>query len=78
MSQDHALPAADEEAAGELNKDAVSVLMKVPWAARLARPDLTRPTCKLASKIQEWSRNDDKRVRRMVEYMNLSWNHKLK
>ena len=57
---DGTLLPADDEIVGEVREDAASVLMKVLWAARLARPDLTRPTCKLASKGQSWTKNDDK------------------
>ena len=60
----------NEEVVGELGEDAASVLMKNLWAARLARPDLSRPTCKLATKVHKWSKNDDRRIRRLMEYMN--------
>ena len=52
--------------------------MKNLWLARLARPDLIRPVCKLATKIQKWSRNDDRRLKRMMEYMNSTINQKLR
>ena len=37
--------------------------------ARLARPDLQRAVCKLASHVSKWTRNDDRRVKRLMEYM---------
>ena len=60
----------NDDAAGELGDAASSVLMKVLWAARLARPDLSRPVGKMASHVQKWSRNDDRRLKRLIEYMN--------
>ena len=70
------LPEGEEER-GELGTHAASILMKVLWAARLARPDLSRPTNKLTTKVQNWSRNDDKRTRRLIEYMQSTKNYTL-
>ena len=61
------LSANDEEAKGELSEGACSVLMKALWLARLARPDLNKIIADLATHINTWSRNDDKRVRRLYE-----------
>ena len=54
---------------GALMEEASSILMKILWASRLCRPDLGRATCKLATRVHCWSANDDKRLRRLVEYM---------
>ena len=52
--------------------------MKNLWVARLARPDLCRPTQKLATRVTKWTRNDDKRLRRLMEYMNTTQGATLK
>ena len=72
-----ALLPVNDESKGDLGMSAASILMKVLWAARLAHPDLSRPTCKLTSNVQKWSVNDDKRLRRLIEYMNLSQDYVL-
>ena len=59
----------NEDVKGELGAEAASILMKNLWAARLARPDLSRPTSKLTTKLHSWSSNDDRRLRRLMEYM---------
>jgi len=64
------LPAADEEVKGQLAGSACSVLMKSLWLARLARPDSAKPIGDLATHIQKWSVNDDRRVYRLVCYLN--------
>ena len=40
---------------GHLASVACSLLMKVLWAARLARPDLLRAVIHLATKITKWT-----------------------
>ena len=52
--------------------------MKDLWGARLARPDLIRAVCRLASKVTKWTRNDDRRLRRLAEYMETTKGYKLK
>ena len=68
---------ADEEARGELAGGACSVLMKGLWLARLARPDLNKAITDLATHIHKWSRNDDKRARRLYEYINTTKHYRL-
>ena len=46
------LPHADECEPGEAKGPACSVLMKGLGLARLSRPDMINPICKLASKVQ--------------------------
>ena len=74
---DGSLSFADEEARGELAGGACSVLMKALWLARLARPDLNKAIADLATHIHKWSRNDDKRVRRLYEYINATKHYRL-
>lgn len=61
---------ADECDPGEVNAQACSILMKALWLARLARPDILRPICQLASRIQSWSRAQDKKLFRLICYLN--------
>ena len=71
------LPEADECTRGELSGDACSILMKDLWLARLSRPDIQRQIFELATKVQCWSRNDDRRVHRLMCYMASSSSHRL-
>ena len=54
---------------GELSGAACSLLMKQLWLARLSRPDLQQAICYLATHVTIWSRNDDKRVKRIIDYI---------
>ena len=55
---------------GTLHGKAASVLMKLLYIARLARPDLLRAIIFLAADICRWSRAHDIALRRVVEYCN--------
>lgn len=68
---------ADEEAKGELSGGACSVLVKALWLARLARPDLNKAITDLATHINKWSRNDNKRVRRLYECIHTTKHYRL-
>jgi hypothetical protein len=74
---DGSLPAADDDVRGELAGNACRVLMKALWLARLARPDSQKPICDLATHLQSWSRNDDKRLYRLICYLNSSVKYRL-
>ena len=71
------LPASDEEK-GELESSACSILMKNLWAALLARPCIMRAVCRLAGRVSKWTRNDDRRLKRLMEYIAGSKNYMLK
>ena len=71
------LPANDEEK-GELESSACSIRMKNLWAARLARPCIMRAVCRLAGRVSKWTRNDDRRLKRLMEYIAGSKNYMLK
>ena len=68
---------SDDDITGDLASCCCSILMKLLWLARLARPDLLRPVCELASKITKWTRNCDKEVFRLVCYVNSSLSYRL-
>ena len=69
------LPAADDETRGQLTESAARILMKVLWLARLSRPDLLVASTTLASHVCSWSKNDDRRVHRLVGYILNSVDH---
>jgi len=74
---DGSITEQDEETKGELSEKCCSVLMKALWLARLARPDVIKPIGDLATHIQKWSRGDDKRLYRLICYLNGSRNFRL-
>lgn len=52
----------EAEGAGQLAKVAASILMGVLFAAGMARFDLLRVTCRLATRITKWTKKDEKRL----------------
>lgn len=58
-----------EEAEGQLASSASSILMKLMWIARLARPDVLRATTWLATKIHSWGRACDSHLHRVMCYL---------
>ena len=71
------LLAADDDVKGQLSGVACAILMKDLWLGRLARPDLQKPIGDLSSKVTCWTRNDDKKLHRLMCYLNTSVNHAL-
>ena len=59
-----------ESNTGELKPIAARIIMKVFYAARLARWDLLRAIGMLATRITKWDRWDDKRLHRLMCYVN--------
>ena len=55
---------------GELSSSCCSVIMKALWLARLARPDCLRPIIHLATKVSCWTRNDDRKLYRLMCYIS--------
>ena len=73
-----ALPTASEkETAGRLQPIASKVLMKILFAARMARWDLLRATQSLASRVTKWSPDCDLGLHRLVCYINSSLDTKM-
>ncbi len=56
----------------QLNQYAAKILMKLLYAARYARFDLLRPICGLAQFITKWDERCDKRLYRLMCYVNSS------
>ena len=68
-----ARPTLDEnEKPGRLQPIASKVLMKILFAARMARFDLLRATQSLASRVTKWSAECDIALHRLVAYINCS------
>ena len=60
------LPVANDETRGQLTESAARILMKILWLARLSRPDLLVAVTTLVSHVCSWSKDDDRRVHRLV------------
>jgi len=74
---DGSLLEGDDEERGELSDSACALLMKALWLARLARPDCQKPIGDLATHIQRWNKNDDKRLYRLICYLVSSKEYRL-
>ena len=48
--------------------------MKDLWLSRLGRPDVAKAIGNLAKRVSCWSRNDDKRLRRLMDYLHTTTN----
>jgi len=62
--------AAADEKPGLLQSVAASIVMKILWSARIARPDISRAVCSLARRISKWSTEDDRDLFYLVSYLN--------
>ena len=56
---------------GALTFVACSLLMKVLWAARLARPDLLRAVNHLATTVTKWTSKSDSMMCRLMGYIQI-------
>ena len=65
-----ARPKEEDEKSGMLQPIASKVLMKILFAARMARYDLLRATQSLASRVTKWSEGCDIGLHRLVSYIN--------
>ena len=63
---------SEKEPVGRLQPIASKVLMKILFAARMARYDLLRATQALASRVTKWSQECDDALHRLVSYINCS------
>ncbi|MFM7979691.1 MAG: hypothetical protein ACKPKO_10280, partial [Candidatus Fonsibacter sp.] len=68
----------DESASADVSSDmdigtlasvACSLLMKVLWAARSARPDLLRAVNHIATKVTKWTSTCDSMIQRLMGYI---------
>ncbi|CAK8988698.1 unnamed protein product [Durusdinium trenchii] len=67
---DSLLTQEDYEVEGQVSAKASSVLMKLLWLTRLARPDLAYAVGSLATQVTRWSKNSDKQLFRLVSYLH--------
>ena len=67
----------DEVPKGELAPHAASVLMKLLYAARIARFDLLRSINMLARNVTKWSKQDDVRLHHLMCYVQSTKSKKL-
>ena len=67
----------DEMPKGELAPHAASVLMKLLYAARIARFDLLRSINMLARNVTKWSKQDDVRLHHLMCYVQSTKGKKL-
>ena len=74
---DHQLQPEDFEEEGHLAKDAAKIIMEALYGARLVRFELLRPICSSARNVTKWDRACDKRLRRLMCYINQTHDHAL-
>ena len=68
----------ESETKGALAPFAARVLMKILFAARVARYDLLRAVQGLAARVTKWSTACDKALHRLICYIHSTLDHKLK
>ena len=51
--------------------------MKALWLGRLARPDIVKPINDLATKVQSWTRGEDKKLLRLIQYIHATPHYRL-
>ena len=68
---------ANGEPRGKLHPIAASMLMKVLYTARMARPDLLRAINRLACNITKWTMMDDIKLHRLMSYIKKSLSDRL-
>ena len=68
-------PGSESLSRGSLAPHAASVLMKLLYAARIARFDLLRSINALAGNVTKWTKDDDARLHHLLCYVNskLNW-----
>ena len=60
----------DLSQAGDLQKDASRILMRMLWLSRLSRPDLSFIVTRLASRVASWTKFEDRQLHRCISYVN--------
>ena len=74
---DHQLKPEDFEEEGYLSKDAAKITMKALYGAGLVRFELLWPICSSARNVTRWNRACDKRLHRLMCYINQTEDHSL-
>ena len=71
---EHALTDSDYEARGDLADVAAKIVLKVLYLAHVTRPDLLWTVNSLAREVTKWTRASDKRLFRLICYLESSKN----
>lgn len=66
----------DPEEGGTLDETAASIIMSVMFAASFARAVLLRATCHLSTSLHYWDEYCDKKLLRLVSYINCTLKHR--
>ena len=74
---DHQLSPEEFETEGLLSKDAATIVMKCLYGARFVRFDLLWPIRNLARKASKWTKACDRRLYRLMCYLNSTLDHSL-
>ena len=69
--------AASEPTSKQFNTEAARVIMKIMYAARMARPDLIRTISFLARFLTKWNEQMDKRLQRLRSYIHHSYSYRM-
>ena len=62
---------------GRLQPIASKILMKILWAARLARFDLLRAVSHLATFVTKWTSECDRRLHRLIGYIKATRHYRM-
>ena len=65
------------EECGELSANCSKIIMKVLYGARMCRPDLIRACTALASNVTKWTKSDDIKLKRMMDYIFCTKHYRL-
>ena len=76
----YTLPLDDYDVQGALQHCAEKLIMKayIDWLARLNRPDVLRALNELSRRITKWSRNDDRKLHRVMAYLHFTKRFRMK
>ena len=74
---EHQIPPEDFEDEGILNKEAAKVVMTCLYGGRLVRYDLLWPIGSIARHLSKWTKACDRRLQRLMSYINSTSDHSL-
>ncbi len=69
-------PESELEPSGRLQPIAAKILMKILYGARMARYDLLRAICYLATCVTKWTQQCDRDLHRLVCYLKTTQHYK--
>ena len=69
--------ATSESTSKQFHTEAARVIMKIMYAARMARPDLIRTISFLARFLTKWDDHMDKRLQRLMSYIHHSYSYRM-